>query len=307
MKLLILFLTLSFMSLGQTTLINEQFSATPPTGWLTTSPNGWGLDNYGVGNAHSGAYAVKLSNWKVTTPKYLYIPITVQDGYTYVISFWTKRICSVNIIVNETTNLTTPLQNNSYSMLSCSSNFSTWYQWTDVFISNYTGTIYYQILATSVYFSTTLYIDDVRLFESPPIDLPIELLYFVGKEHDRYNHLTWSTASESNNDYYNIEKTIDGVYFENITKIQGAGTSNIQLFYEYDDYDLSNNICYYRLKQTDYDGKYKYHDMISVDNTKKLRIIVKVVNLYGIEVDINTKGLLILVYSDGNYEKIFNF
>lgn len=141
---------------------------------------------------------------------------------------------------------------------------------------------------------------------SPPTPLPIELLYFEASEHERYNHLTWSTASEDNNDYFNIEKTQDGVIFYNIVTVNGAGNSNYQIHYEYDDYELNDNICYYRLKQTDYDGKYKYHNLISVDNRFKMRMVVRVINLYGSDVDINTKGVLVLVYDDGSIKKIFN-
>ena len=167
--------------------------------------------------------------------------------------------------------------------------------------------MYFQILANTVYGGpTSIYIDDLSIYESPPVELPIELLYFEAKANERYNHLTWSTASEDNNDYFNIEKTQDGVIFYNIATINGAGNSISQLFYEYDDYELSNDIVYYRLKQTDYDGKYKYHNLISVDNRFKMRIVVRVINLYGSDVDINTKGVLILIYDDGSVKKIFN-
>ena len=141
----------------------------------------------------------------------------------------------------------------------------------------------------------------------PPIALPIELLYFNIDKREGYNHLTWSTASEHNNDYFNIEKTQDGVIYHNITTINGSGSSNNQSYYEYDDYDVDRNINYYRLKQTDFDGVFKYHDIISVDNSSnKIKIVVKVINLYGTEVDIDTKGVLILIYDDGSIKKLYN-
>jgi len=147
---------------------------------------------------------------------------------------------------------------------------------------------------------------NIKIALANPVALPIELLYFEASENERYNHLTWSTASENNNDYFNIEKTQDGVIFYNIVTVNGAGNSNYQIHYEYDDYELNDNICYYRLKQTDYDGKFKYHNIISVDNRFKIRMVVKVINLYGTEVDIKTKGVLILVYDDGSVKKIIN-
>ena len=141
----------------------------------------------------------------------------------------------------------------------------------------------------------------------PPIALPIELLYFNVDKREGYNHLTWSTSSEHNNDYFNIEKTQDGAIYYNISTINGSGSSNNQSYYEYDDYDVNSDINYYRLKQTDFDGVFKYHDIISVDNnSNKIRIIVRVINLYGTEVDIKTKGVLILIYDDGTIKKLFN-
>jgi hypothetical protein len=147
---------------------------------------------------------------------------------------------------------------------------------------------------------------NIKIALADPVSLPIELLYFQAEVNERYNHLTWSTASEDNNDYFNIEKTQDGVVFYNIATINGAGNSSTQNYYEYDDYELKNNITYYRLKQTDYDGKFKYHDMISVDNREKIRIVVRIINLHGVDVDLNTKGILILIYEDGTTKKIFN-
>lgn len=138
------------------------------------------------------------------------------------------------------------------------------------------------------------------------IVLPIELLYFKVNKFEGYNHLTWSTSSEHNNYYFNIEKTQDGVTYHNMISINGAGNTNNQSYYEYDDYDVNNDINYYRLKQTDFDGVFKYHDIISVDNSNKIKIVVRVINLYGTEVDIKTKGVLILIYDDGTINKLFN-
>ena len=148
---------------------------------------------------------------------------------------------------------------------------------------------------------------NIKIALADPVALPIELLYFKGIPREGVNHLTWSTASENNNDYFTIEKTLDGVDYSILTRMNGAGNSFIKLDYEYTDTDVSNNILYYRLKQTDYDGKFKYSDLISVDNrSNRIKIVVKVINLYGSEVDIKTSGVLILIYDDGSIKKIFN-
>lgn len=147
---------------------------------------------------------------------------------------------------------------------------------------------------------TRVSLPDIGCYESNTVALPIELLYFRGFNSDSYNHLTWSTASEFNNDYFTIEKSIDGVYFYDIFKISGGGNSIKQLFYEYYDYNIENAISYYVLKQTDFDGKHKSSDIISIDNRKMAGpTLVKVVNLLGQEVIGEYKGILLFIYSDG--------
>ena len=309
MKTILLFLLLLPTWLfSQTTIVNEQFTSTPPTGWLTTTPSGWAVNNYGVGNARSGAYCLRLPNASNNNGKYLYIPITVQTSYSYTISFWTKRICSVTINTNETSNQTTLLQSNAYSNSSCNSNFSTWYNWTDTYISSYDGTMYFQILANTVYNGPiSVYLDDVNIVESPPVSLPIELLYFKGKNEDETNILYWSTASEINNDYFTIEKSYDGYVFFVIDYLEGAGYSTHQLYYEYHDSNLQPFIAYYRLKQTDYDGKFEYSETISIDNKLKEKPkLVKMVNAFGQTVNSDYNGFVIYIYSDGSIKKVIN-
>ena len=130
--------------------------------------------------------------------------------------------------------------------------------------------------------------------------LPIELLYFIGKSHIYNNELRWATASEYNNDYFNIEKSIDGTYFYNIAIIKGAGDSRSKLEYLFIDRDIEDGINYYVLKQTDYDGKFKYSDIISIDNRKESSpTLIKVTNILGQEVTGELKGVYIFHYSDG--------
>jgi len=135
--------------------------------------------------------------------------------------------------------------------------------------------------------------------------LPIELLYFNGVAYGRVNNLYWSTVSENNNDYFNIEKTIDGSDWNPIVTIEGAGNSNNQLYYSFVDEDVESIINYYRLKQTDYDGNFKYSDIISIDNTNKVKEIDKITNILGQEVDLQYyRGLVIIYYTDGSSQKM---
>ncbi len=95
--------------------------------------------------------------------------------------------------------------------------------------------------------------------------LPIELTDFSAANYAGEIALQWVTASELNNDYFTLERSVDGVNFEAIHYEPGAGNSNEALSYSYSDYVAENGIYYYRLKQTDYDGTATYSDVISVD------------------------------------------
>ena len=85
--------------------------------------------------------------------------------------------------------------------------------------------------------------------------LPIELVSFVAKADKEKVLLKWTTASEKNNDYFTIEKSQNGLVWNEITKIAGAGNSNQELNYFYIDKIKNSNGTYYRLKQIDFDGK----------------------------------------------------
>jgi len=97
--------------------------------------------------------------------------------------------------------------------------------------------------------------------------LPIVLLYFDAKlnQDEGKVNLEWATASESNNDYFTVERSIDGIDFEMVTNITGAGNSNEPLYYFEVDPDPYHGISSYRLKQTDYDGNYEYSKMVKVN------------------------------------------
>jgi hypothetical protein len=155
---------------------------------------------------------------------------------------------------------------------------------------------------------TINYVPSLRLeIEQPPVALPIELLYFKGSVYNSDNILHWSTASEDNNDYFTIEKTKDGIDWEVVDREPGAGNSSNQLYYSSVDENVESIINYYRLKQTDYDGKFKYSDIISIDNrnNREIKEVVKITNILGQEVDLQYyRGLIIIYYTDGSSNKM---
>lgn len=96
--------------------------------------------------------------------------------------------------------------------------------------------------------------------------LPIELISFNGKNEGTKNRIDWTTASETNNAFFTVERSKNGNSFETFVVKEGAGNSSVEnLYYTYD-YSPFNGITYYRLKQTDYDGKYTYSSTISIEN-----------------------------------------
>ena len=94
--------------------------------------------------------------------------------------------------------------------------------------------------------------------------LPIDLLSFEGRLVKDEVELIWLTASELNNDYFNIEHSIDGIHFESIARIESKGDSPNQTAYSYVDANPVSGYNYYRLKQTDTDGTTVYAGQVIV-------------------------------------------
>ena len=94
------------------------------------------------------------------------------------------------------------------------------------------------------------------------ITLPIEMTSFYGTCKDNISELKWSTASELNNDYFLLEQSVNGVDFEKVAQIDGAGTSNSEVNYQ--TRVSSEKGSYFRLKQVDYDGHTDQTDVIYV-------------------------------------------
>lgn len=103
------------------------------------------------------------------------------------------------------------------------------------------------------------------------ISLPVALYQFNASIIEgRYVKLVWMTASESNNNYFTIERSLNGIEWEKVNTIKGAGNSNSIKSYSMEDKSPHSGSSYYRLKQTDFDGQFEYSDVISIhlNNTK---------------------------------------
>lgn len=105
--------------------------------------------------------------------------------------------------------------------------------------------------------------DNIRL-EATTIPLPIKLISFNARKKNEETFLKWVTATETNNEYFNIEHSVDGQRFLPLGKIDGAGNSSEELNYSFMHNKPVDGVNYYRLKQVDYDGTYTYSEIQSV-------------------------------------------
>ncbi len=111
---------------------------------------------------------------------------------------------------------------------------------------------------------------DNRRFTIATIDLvqtplPITLLRFNAQEFNNTKvQLEWETSSELNNDYFTIERTLNGDIWEEVVRMDGAGNSTSIKRYQTFDCEPNRGVSYYRLKQTDFDGVSEYFDPVVV-------------------------------------------
>jgi hypothetical protein len=170
-----------------------------------------------------------------------------------------------------------------------------------------------------------------------PGALPITLLNAQLKCNNNIKEISWSTASELNNDYFSILSSINAIDFVEKARIQGAGNSNTTKQYSWrDTTSESNQVMYYQLKQTDYNGVCTSLSLLSgnCNNTQDGDIIIisnpnnpnieaqfvgdlsgkyniSVVNYLGQivlqkEIDIDTDGRLVMLSKKGLASGLYN-
>ena len=104
--------------------------------------------------------------------------------------------------------------------------------------------------------------------------LPIKLISFTATLVNDVVKLDWETAAEINNDHFTVERSTDAVNWQDIQVIKGAINSSVDVFYTTDDDQPIQGISYYRLKQTDIDGKdsYSWVRKINLDKSASITI-----------------------------------
>ena len=112
------------------------------------------------------------------------------------------------------------------------------------------------------------------------VPLPVELSSFTAKADNYMTNLYWNTLSEVNNDYFVIEHSITGRDFKEVSRVKGAGTTNIDRNYSFTHKSPVDGVNYYRLKQVDFDGTYDYSSIeaVTIRKTSLIRIFPSIAN-----------------------------
>ncbi len=110
--------------------------------------------------------------------------------------------------------------------------------------------------------------------------LPVDMLESDVNKINGNNIISWSTASEINNDFFTIERSADMENWHAIGTVTGAGNSKTRLDYEYTDYNAPSGTTYYRIVQTDYDGTREIFKAMSVETKSDADQSIEIINSY---------------------------
>ncbi len=132
------------------------------------------------------------------------------------------------------------------------------------------------VLATdSVGNMEALRLNEINCTKINGVTLPVTSLTFKGTNQGKDNLLEWSTATEYNSKEFQLERSLTGSSFNNIATLPAAGNSTISKNYLYKDYNinqLNSNTMYYRLKQVDLNGNFKYTNIIKLNYNQKANV-----------------------------------
>ena len=123
---------------------------------------------------------------------------------------------------------------------------------------------------TGIANSQMMYIDNLKASNTGT--LPVNLVSFEAEKDNGGNLITWTTASEINNDYFEVLRSDDGISYQVIAVVKGNGTSNQVNEYSAFDTRSINGVVYYKLKQVDYDGAYQHSKVVALYDEQKITL-----------------------------------
>lgn len=132
-----------------------------------------------------------------------------------------------------------------------------------------TGKMYYIMINEWNKNNPNSYTLDFKLSDGASFDcsivLPVTFLDFSASVKKSGVELIWKTASETNNDFFTIERSTDGFSYVPLATMDGSGNSNEIVSYFFMDENPVQGLAYYRIKQTDFDGNFDYSQTLPVD------------------------------------------
>jgi hypothetical protein len=193
--------------------------------------------------------------------------VALQSGVSYTLKFWAKSSLP-NATISTSFINSTNYTNYAYKAHTLS---NTWTQYTHTFTSPVTAA---DILMTLDMGNAigTYYYDNFSL--ETTASLSVNWLHFEAKTQNKSVLINFGTATETNNDYFEIQHATDGSTFETIAQIKGNGTSNIPHDYRYLHQNIAAGTHFYRLKQVDIDGKYSFSAIVKTTLEQTLLPIV---------------------------------
>ncbi len=266
----------------------------PPGPGSCVSATGFQWDNTAVTTTAGNTYLLLIDNFSATNSGF-----TFTFGGTATIgpqaAFTITAACGGDNTVSVSADYPTTVAGWTY----------TW-DWGD--LSTSTGTTANHLYAASGPYTVNLTVVDplgcsASLSQNINCTLPIELLSFNAKYNGKDVDLNWETASEIDNDFFTVQRSSNGLNYEDLIKIDGApsGNSTTLLSYSTIDQHPLNGTSYYRLKQTDFDGTVSFSDPVAVHinlNFEELEIYPNPAstNVSVAFVSYNTKALQIKMY-----------
>jgi hypothetical protein len=107
--------------------------------------------------------------------------------------------------------------------------------------------------------------------------LPVSILNFSGYKDGSRNQLRWSTASESNNSGFEVQRSTDGINYTTLVFVNSnapGGSSTVQLNYAFTDNNVTGNRQYYRLRQVDFDSHSKLSNIVLIKGEKPVTLMI---------------------------------
>lgn len=135
-------------------------------------------------------------------------------------------------------------------------------EWTDLGNSGTTGTQSEGTVTTASAVST---FGPMTLASSEASTMPVDLTYFLASAEAQFVSIEWQTYQEINNDFFSVERSVNGRDWLEVANVEGAGTSETPIQYQASDYEPPAGKIYYRLRQVDFDGTYSLSQVQQVN------------------------------------------